>query len=103
MATIVFVLVALEELYVNGGDHRISFAEAIDLTGSALFTILVSVFAHGLTALPLANYMARYSRHHHKWDPANAHIRTRHHLRERLPAASHAPVVNTVEAKDEAL
>jgi NhaP-type Na+/H+ or K+/H+ antiporter len=62
MATIIFVLVAVEELYFKRGQNKISFKfeEAADLTGAALFTVLVSVFAHGLSALPLAERMAQY-------------------------------------------
>jgi hypothetical protein len=88
MATIIFVLVAVEELYFKRGQNKISFKfeEAADLTGAALFTVLVSVFAHGLSALPLAESMAQYRQGQRsigkadEWDEADTRIRARKHL-----------------------
>jgi hypothetical protein len=61
-----------------------------------LFTVLLSVFAHGLSAFPLASIMARY-RHSQRragkadpWDPADTHIRPRRH---RIPEQHQAGLV----------
>jgi hypothetical protein len=98
MATIIFVLVAVEELYFKRGENKIrfEFEEAADLTGAALFTVLVSVFAHGLSALPLAGVMARHRQIQRSrgkadvWEVADAQIRARRHLVPQQHQASHA-------------
>jgi hypothetical protein len=92
------VLVAVEELYFKRGENEIpfEFEEAADLTGAALFTVLVSVFAHGLSALPLAELMARHRQNQRSrgkpdiWEVADAQIRARRHLVPQQHQASHA-------------
>ncbi len=54
VATIVFGLLAIDVL---GGDSR-----ATDIAGIFALTVLVSVFAHGLSAPPLARAYGRWSR-----------------------------------------
>ena len=52
LASVVFMLMAFESFHESGRSHETMFA-------MAGWTILLSVFLHGLSALPLANWYAR--------------------------------------------
>ena len=72
LATIVFALLAVEEL---GTDSSL----VLDVVGVALTTVVLSVFAHGISAEPLAERFGRWSRAHslEKPHPELAPTRTR--------------------------
>ena len=52
LASVVFTLIAMESFHEAGRQVEL-------LVGMAVWTILLSVFLHGLTAVPLANWYAK--------------------------------------------
>ena len=73
LATVVFVLIAVVELSEERSEDDLLHDEQsetftsheldTDLIGAPLFTVLLSVFAHGFTAAPLAKLLAKHLEH----------------------------------------
>lgn len=70
LATIVFGLLALEEL---GPDHPV----AVDAIGVMMGVVVLSVFAHGITAGPLARRYGQWARVHDPAADAQTPLRSR--------------------------
>ena len=76
IASILYVLLLVEESSIAGGDLILSVV---------MTTVLLSVFAHGLTAVPAANWYAAFTKRAHKQAAEHVHVQE---MPVRIPSRS---------------
>lgn len=111
MATIVFVLIAVVDISEEETGNKSSISSTSflsphvnkDLVGAPLFTVLLSVFAHGLSATPLVTALSRallekkrigtteQVQAQEAWDTKDTHVRARRGYSARSQRHTSAP------------